>query len=258
METLNELRFAISDRLNDGEVGPKHVPLSLLGDFQKDVTEFLRGSVRDIDASDVIVAIEEGSLALVASSLLATATLWADLDRLKSSGSLNQIDPKRAAVIERWQAASHQNPHRKYRIAVPSAANTGVSIDSETNFRRDEEVWVTVEKYIYGRVLDWGGKTKPNVHLELDDGTVLTVAASQTLLKQEKQNLLYRPTLLHITAQENLFTGALRNPTLLAFETNQPSYDEAEFQEMVKRGTAAWADTPNATQWLEDLRGGRA
>jgi len=49
-------------------------------------------------------------------------------------------------------------------------------------------------------------------------------------------------------------TGARHNPILLPFQTQQPAYNEAEFQEMVKRGTAAWSDTPNATQWLEDLR----
>lgn len=256
MNPLNELRFAVSDHLKNGEVALKRVPLRLLGDFQKDVSEFLRGSVKDIDPGEVLVSLEDGSLALVASGLLATATLWADLERLQSSGTLNQIDPKRASVVERWQAAAHQNPHRKYRVTAPGEASIGLSIDVATDFRRAEEVWVTVEKYIHGKVLDWGGKTKPNVHLEMDDGTVLTVAATQTLLQQEKQNLLYRLTLLHISAEENLLTGVLRNPILLAFQTHQPTYDEAEFQEMVKRGTAAWSDTPNATQWLEGLRGG--
>ncbi len=43
---------------------------------------------------------------------------------------------------------------------------------------------------------------------------------------------------------------------LLAFEAHEPAYDENEFQQMVKRGTAAWSEVANATQWLEDLRGG--
>ncbi len=32
-------------------------------------------------------------------------------------------------------------------------------------------------------------------------------------------------------------------------------YQEEKFQEMVKRGTKAWADVPDATQWVEELRG---
>jgi len=59
---------------------------------------------------------------------------------------------------------------------------------------------------------------------------------------------------LPILPKEKLLTGARRNPSLRAFQTQQPAHDEAEFQEMVKRGTAAWSDTPDATPWLEDLR----
>lgn len=258
MDPLNELRFAVSDRINDAEVGPKHVPLSLLGDFQKDVSEFLRGSARDVDPAEVLVSVEDGSLALVASGLMTATTLWADLERLKSPDSLNLIDPKRAAVVERWQVTARQNPHRRYRVADTTAARIGLSVDASTDFRRVEEVWVTVEKYVHGKVLDWGGKTKPNVHLEMSDGTVLKVSATQKLLVQEEQNRLYRSALLHISAEENLLTGALRNPVLLAFEAHQPAYDEAEFQQMVRRGTAAWSDVPNATEWVEGLRGGTA
>lgn len=257
MKPINELRFAVSDRINDVEVGPKHVSLSLLGDFQKEVSEFLRGTTRDVDPAEVLISVEEGSLALVASGLIAANTLWADLERLKSPDSLSLIDPKRAAVVERWQSMAKQNPYRKYLVA-DTTARFGLAINASTEFRRVEEVWVMVEKYVHGKVVDWGGKTKPNVHLELSDGIVLKVSASQGLLAKEEQNRLYRPALLHINAEENLLTGAIRNPVLLAFEAHQPFYDDAEFQQMVERGTAAWKDISNVTDWIENLRGGQA
>jgi hypothetical protein len=257
MNPLNELRFAVSDRINDAEVGPKHVSLSLLGDFQRDVSDFLKGTGRDVDPAEVLISVEDGSLALVATGLLAATTLWADLERLQSPDSLNLIDGKRAAVVERWQAAARQNPHRKYKVA-DSTAQVSLTVDSTSDFRKVEEVWVLVEKYVLGRVVDWGGKTKPNVHLEMDDGTVLKVAASHKILEQEEHNRLYRPALLHINAEENLLTGAIRNPSLLAFEAHQPAYDPEEFRQMVRRGTAAWSGVSNASDWLEDLRGGRA
>ncbi len=257
MNPINELRFAVSDRIDDAEVGPKHVPLNLLGDFQKDVSDFLKGSGQEVDPAEVLISIEEGSLALVATGLIAATTLWADLDRLQSPDSLSLIDVKRAAVVERWQTVARQNPNRKYRIADFSA-QLSLTVDSSSDFRKLEETWVAVEKYIHGKVVDWGGKTKANVHLEMDDGTTLKVATSQSLLAQEEHNRLYRSALLHITAEENLLTGAIRNPNLLAFEEHHPSYDEVEFKKMVQRGTAAWSGIPNATEWLEDLRGGRA
>lgn len=255
MDALDTLRFAVSDRINDVEVGPSHVPLSLLGDFQKDVSEFLRGSSRDVDPSELRVSIEEGSLALVVSGLFAATSLWADMGRLQAQDALGHIEPKRAAVIERWQVTARRNPQRTYRVADASA-RVNILINGSTDFRRTEDVWVAVEKYVYGRIVDLGGKLKANVHLELDDGTLLTIAATQSLLAQEEQNRLYRPALLHITAEENLLTGALRNPNLLGFETHQPTYDANEFQLMVQRGTAAWSGVSDAVAWLEELRGG--
>ncbi|MCX8520594.1 MAG: hypothetical protein ORN28_03555 [Rhodoferax sp.] len=178
----------------------------------------------------------------VAKGLLAASTLWADLELLQSSNAPGKI-------------AARQNPQRSYHIA-DTANHTHLRIDASTNFRKTEEAWVQVEKFISGRVVDWGGKTKPNVHLETEDGTMLVVAATQKMLEAEQQNHLYRNTLLHISAEENLLNGALRNAQLLAFDSHQPRFDESEFQEMVRRGTAAWASVPNATDWVEQLRGG--
>ncbi|MBL8473842.1 MAG: hypothetical protein KF778_10330 [Rhodocyclaceae bacterium] len=255
MNSGNVLRFSVSDRINDVEIGPRQVPLTLLGEFQKDVLEFLRGSAREVDPTQVMVSIEPGSLAFVATGLAMAVSLWADLESLRLPDSLGLMDPRRAAVVERWQAAARQNPHRKYRVSE-SSVGIDFSVDASTAFARAEDEWVQVEKFVHGRVVDWGGRTKANVHLELEDGKMLVVAAAQDLILQEQQNRVYRTALLHITAEENLLSGALRNPRLLAFEAHQPVFDEDEFQQMVSRGTAAWSGFANATEWLEDLRGG--
>ncbi len=120
MNPSNQLRFAVNDRINDAEIKPSHVPLALLGEFQKDVSEFLKGSSQDVDPNKDLVSIEEGSLALVATGLLSAVTLWTDLEHLKSTDSLNLIDSKRASVIERWQLVAQKNPYRRYSVADQS------------------------------------------------------------------------------------------------------------------------------------------
>lgn len=259
MTPTNQLRFAVNDIIDNDDVSPARVPLSLLGEFQKEVADFLKGSSRDVNPADVLISIENGSLALVATGGLLTAiTLWADLDHLKSTDSLNLIDSKRAAVVERWQASAQKNPHRRYTV-FDQLGQVSFSIDSSSNFHRAEDVWVHVEKYLHGTVVDMGGSTKPNVHLKLDNGITLPpIASTQKLLAQGEQNRLYRPALLHVTAEENLITRELRNLNLLAFEDYQPSYNDDEFNQMVERGTKAWSNIPDATAWLENLRGNHA
>ncbi len=245
------------DLINDVEIGPAYVPLALLGEFQRDVVEFLKGSSRDVDPAQVQVSIESGSLALAVSGLLAATTLWADLSHLTSPNGLTLIDPKRASVLARWQAAARENPNRGYSVADKSG-RIFLKVDGRTNLTKIDEVWVQVEKYLHGEIVDMGGKTKANVHLELESGQTLTVGSSHELLAQGERNRLYRPALLHVTAEENLQSGELRSLRLLAFETHQPSYDEDEFRRMVERGTKAWVDVSNATEWTDALRGGKA
>ena len=257
MDAIDELRFSVCDRINDVEVGPTHVPLALLGEFQKDVSDFLKGASRDVDPAQVSISIESGSLAFAASGLLAATTLWADLGHITAPNVLALIDPKRAAVLERWQTLARENQNRRY-IVADKAGQVFLVVDAGSSLIKINELWVEVEKYVYGRVVDMGGKTRANVHLELENGQTLTVGSSQDILARDERNRLYKPALLHVIAEENLQTGDLRNVRLLAFEAHQPSYDDEEFRIMVERGTDAWDDVVDATEWTEALRGGGA
>ncbi|MDX8129003.1 hypothetical protein QLH52_17020 [Methylomonas sp. OY6] len=257
MSPSDQLRFAISDRIGDDEVTPAHVTLSLLAEFQKDVGDFLKGSNRDVDISKTIVSIEQGSLALVASGLLAVGTLWNDIEHLQHRDALSFIDAKRARIVEKWQALAQKNPNRHYSIKDASSQMI-FAIDSTSNYFRPEGAWVHVEKYLHGTIVDIGGKTKANVHLELENGEILTVASTQSLLAKDNQNRLYRLALLHVTAEENLLTGELRGLKLLAFDNHLPSYDDDEFNIMIEKGTRAWADVQSSSAWIEELRGNPA
>ncbi|WP_199538782.1 MULTISPECIES: hypothetical protein [unclassified Duganella] len=256
MDPIDQIRFSVHDSINNVEVGPKHVSLALLGEFQRDVTDFLKGTTRDVDPLQVQISIETGSLVFVASGLLSATTLWADLTHITSPDALTLIDSKRANVLERWQAAAREKPNRSYTLA-DKAGQALFVVDARSTLTKVDDVWVQVEKYLHGKIIDMGGKTKANVHLELENGQAVTVSSSHEVLAQDERNRLYRPALLHVAAEENLHTGELRNLRLLAFETHQPSYDDEEFRLMVERGTKAWEDVVSATEWTAELRGGQ-
>ena len=254
MQPANTLRFALNDRIDDAEVGPAHVPLALLGHFQNDVSEFLVGSGKDVNLHQVMVAIEEGSLALVASCLMAATNLWADVERLQSPTQLGLVDAKRAAVVERWQAAARKHPHRRYTLANQAGAAI-IRVDADSDFRNQTAAaWVEIKKYLHGQIIDLGGTSSANVHLKLDNGKVLTIASTQKLLGDDERNRLYKLAVLRISAEENLHSGELRNLTLLGFEDQQAIWNEAAFGELVRKGTQTWADVP--ADWLENLRSG--
>ena len=254
MNKNDQLRFAVNDRIDNMDVTPSHVSLALLGEFSKDVSDFLKGSSQDVDPKKIIVSVEEGSLSFVAGGLLLASTLWMDIERLNNGASLNSIDPKRAEIVEGWQSKAKKNKNRGYSV-INEEIGIAFRVNSDSNFHRTEDFWVQVEKYLQGTVMDMGGKNKPNVHVSLKDGTSIKVSSTQDLLKSEKENRIYRDVLVHVTAEENLITGELRNYHLLEFVDYQPAYDEDELNQMIEKGTKAWADVTDVEAWLEELRG---
>ena len=79
---------------------------------------------------------------------------------------------------------------------------------------------------------------------------------SENFLREQKENYLYRKVQIHVAAQENVKSGELREVRLISFVGKGPSYDEAELEAAIAKGTAAWASVPDSVAWLEDVRGG--
>jgi hypothetical protein len=247
----NQLSFSIEDQNNGSAVSPANVSLAMLGEFQKDVSEFLRGSGKEVNLEKIVISIQHGSLKLVANGLLVATSLWTDLQQIKITSSLSSIDPKRAAVLKRWQTAAKKNPHRNYLVS-----NERVSLlaNNQSGFSRFDDVWFRVEKYLVGTIYDMGGDPKANVHIRLENGSTLKVDSTKEVLADQDARL-YKQNMLYVEAEENLQTGDLKNIRLISFVDYRPQYNEAEHKQLIEQGTLAWASIADANAWLEDLRG---
>ena len=247
------LELRLEDVIDGIPVGLSSMPIGLLRDFHQQVGRFIKGSDSEVNLDSLRVGIEEGSYKLVLTTLAVVTGLQADLALLRD-GNLDAMDPRRAEVVEEWQKAARKHSTRTYDISVPSAQT--VRIHAGSQFERHETVaWVAVEKYLQGTVLDLGGKTKANLHLQLPDGNSLTIAVSQDQVLGEDRNLVYRSTLLRVRAEQHVHTGTLRNARLIEFVGYDTTFDADAFAAMVKKGRRAWSDVENPTQWVEDLRG---
>jgi hypothetical protein len=256
---LVPLEFSLDDRVDDQPLTPETVDLPTLRGFLEEVETLVKGDVLSETLAQSRVRIEEGSLKVVAlvSSLLA-ANVKADIAKLKETGDLDAIQPKRAQIIERWQTRARRSPYRRYAIG-DTEHDHQVRIEDTTTFQhRSENAWVAVEKYLTGKVVDAGGKQNPNVHLVLaDSGDDVLVQATEQQLGEEKDNQLYKEVTLRVQAEQHLRTKALRNIRLIQFLPRGTEVDEQALGSLWEKGREAWKDVKSPKDWVDNLRGNR-
>ena len=251
------LTFKVKDKLLGEDVTLDNISLPLLQEFTEQVMTFLRGSKR-LELKEVRTAVKTGSLELVVDN--GTGCLDAaavDYSVALRSRDVSGIDPIRADIFEQWQCEARKYPDRSYEIGDldESLRLKKLVISNETNFVFPPQVWVNVEKYVYGRIYNMGGKSKANVHLQLSNGNSLKIDSDAGMLAEDGSNRLYHEQLVRIGAEENVETKELRNEKLLSFESYEPAFDEGTFDDLVATSTKAWRGVTDPSAWVEELRG---
>lgn len=248
------VRITLHDESGGFEITPDRVPLATLRNFAKDVDDLLRGAVGEVDTAQLDVSIAKGSLALVTAPTAAPDFIN-DLRHLSRSELIDALDKVRRGVIERWQKLARGPRRIRVEISAPMLA-TPVLISRDTDFRADDaDQWVRVERYLRGEVFDIGGLRHANAHIRLPDGKSLLVEAQRDVLRADKENRLYKPAMVRISAEYNVATREYRQARLIEFVEHDDTVNEKDLARLTQRGANAWRDVPDAGAWVERLRG---
>lgn len=249
------ITIALTDTSAGFEATPERVRLGDLASFSSDVASFLRGEDKEVDTNALEVAVRKGSLAIETAPLLVAPNLYRDLRTLLSGELLDSLDARRREVMERWQKAARLSKQVSYKISAPFLGKS-IEVNSQTDFHADDaDQWVLVERYVRGEIQNLGGATKSNAHIKLPDGRTLTVTTERDVLRNDSTNRLYKLAMLRIKAEYNVLTRELRNAKLVEFVEHASTVDEEALLRLTRRGAAAWKDVPNATAWVDELRG---
>jgi hypothetical protein len=254
---LSSLEFALDDTIGGQRLTPETVDLPTLRAFLAEVEKLIKGDVPAANLNDSRVRIEEGSVKVVAMvAHLLAVNVRADLARLEATGDLDQIQPRRAEVIEQWQNRARTAPSRSYTLPGEAGA-APLRVGSTSQLQHgSENAWVTVEKYLTGKVVNAGGKQEPNVHLVLTDSSeTVKVSATEQQLGAEKENQLYKTVTLWVQAEQHLRTHELRAVRLIRFLPQSGEADERALAALWQKGREAWRDVRSAAGWVEAVRG---
>ncbi len=258
MSSYETISFKMENQIEGVEITPETIGFTQFNRFNKEVEEFVKGGVREVQLDDVHVAVEQGSYRL---RLLIPLTLvqlvQPDVQRLETGNDLDGMNPTRQTIVKKWQRQARRHPN--FKVSIESSENTfkPITISNMTDYhQKSENLWVETEKYLTGRVLDIGGKSAANVHLQVDGiRNPLVISSSEDYLRDQEENMLYHDVQVRILAEQNLQTRNLRKLRLIEFTGSAPSYNEDELSRVVETGTKAWADVENITQWVAEQRG---
>lgn len=255
---LARTEFKLEGTVGSQPLTATNVPLPLLREFLEDIEILLKGDSTGDSLAESKTLVESGSLRVAVLVAFATAdNLAEDMDRLDHTGDLDAIQPRRAALLEEWQARTKKN--HSHRYAVAAKPGSWIAIHQDSPFaRKGRQVWAEIEKYLVGKVVDLGGKTRPTVHLVLaeDEGRSVRVDAKDKQLAEEVDNHLYKMVTLRVRGEQNLKSGELRNLSLIEFMPHS-TVDAQALEILWANGRQAWKDVPSATAWVEELRGHR-
>lgn len=257
MNENRQVEFILRDKVEGVEITPSTIDLSRFNEFNKQVEDFIAGSER-LSMEGVHAEIAEGSYKLkIILPVVVMTALASDLQLLHQQDSLGEIDPKRAEIAKKWQSQAKKSENLYYLIKAFDSEDA-IRFSRETDYRVGKIApWVKVEKYLFGTIIDMGGASKANVHIRLlDTREVITVDTTQGYLRDQEENRLYHKVLARVEADQHFKTGVLRNYRLISFEDYQPGYDEATLNSFAEAGRIAWADVPDAADWVREIRGG--
>lgn len=251
------LSFFLHDEVEGRPLTPENVDLLTLHQFMGEVIALVQGDLSRTEIGQPSVSIKEGSVKLVSLvPVIVAASMYRDLSLLATSQDLDAVSPKRAEVIENWQArAAKPGSKRRYDTLaeVGGEAPAHLEISEKSQFRHLQlDSWVHAEKYLTGRVVDLGGKTRPNIHLVLASGESVKIDATEDQL--EGADYLYKAMTLNVSVKEHIRTGEIRQARLIDVVKPLREVDEDKLKTLWQKGKKAWAGISSPTEWVEQLR----
>lgn len=193
--------------------------------------------------------------------LLTTATAAvvqanALLARVNQTAELDILPAKQAEAVRYFHKFAQDHQFDIY-LGEKGQVEQGLHLHHDLTFQPNEPAWVTVEAYVWGKVIDMGGKTVTNLHLDSDDYGYLTLSATEEQLAQETQNRLYQRHQVHVRLFQNAFTGEYdtKSGVFLGFiDYPEESIDEY-LDRLIEQAAPDMAKIKDPEAWLREIRG---
>ncbi|MEO9052359.1 MAG: hypothetical protein ABI280_11215 [Ginsengibacter sp.] len=257
MEQTGHISVTIKGKTIKGNLNPKDIDIAETRELLTDVETLLFPTKTEKDERPkVAYEVKEGSVKNIFYLTLAKAIMFSALiAEVGNRGNVELLEPKAAAVIDKWQRKSY-NSGREYVITSSvSEEKSLITINSASQFIAAQSDWVNTSLYLYGKIYEEGGLSKINLHILTDRFGKLTVTATEEQLTEGDQKL-FKVYGLWVKGKQNIATGQLKDLELIDYLKYQPEYEEIVLQKLIKKATTNWSAIKDKDEWLTEIRGG--
>jgi hypothetical protein len=178
------------------------------------------------------------------------------LARVHQTADLGILPARQAEAVRYFHKWARDHQFDIY-LGEKGQAGQGLHLHPDLTFPPDEPAWVTVETYVWGKVIDMGGKTVTNLHLDTELYGYLTLSATEEQLARESKNRLYQRHQVHVRLFQNAYTGEYdtKSGVFLGFiDYPEESIDEY-LARLVKQAAPYLAEIKDPDAWLREIRG---
>ena len=250
-----EIIFRITGKTAEGaEVSPDVFDIKQAKTLINEIDKFIEAGL-DSKREPIGILIEDGSWkAVLLVPLFLAIPIQADIEAIEV-GEFDRVHPIRREVVSTWQK-KYKNTNLNIEIGTKEKPSI-LKINKDTNFEV-QDIRVETEDLLYGFLENLGGAT-PNFHLRITEGSTTrsaTISASkEVIMKLQKEVPLYDQEIgVEVLVQENIKTGEMRDFKYQSHHFYSPKIDPIAFQQTIASGTKAWANVPNATEWVKAHR----
>lgn len=256
MEQTGYISVTIKGKTIAGTLNPKDIDIAETREILTDVETLLFPIKTEKDERPkVAYEVKDGSVKNIFYLPLAKAIMFSALmAEVGNRGNIDLLEPKAAAIIDKWQRKSY-NSGRQYTITSSISENDLLNISNESQFIAPQSDWVNTSLYLYGKIYEEGGLSKVNLHILTDRYGKLTVNATEEQLTEGDQKL-FKIYGLWVKGKQNLASGQLKDLELVDYLKYHPEYDEIVLQKLIKKASTNWARIGDKDEWLQEIRGG--
>jgi len=257
MENKGFIEIRVSGKVGQLPLTPDTYDISELRVILDQAEQLLFPSVERKSRPLVSYEIKEGSVRHVfKTSLQVIIGFNAVLGQIAEKRSIEFLEfPSAKAFYSLQQTALKGNYSFEITTSLPGSSK--LSIDPSTHYTLPADDWVTSEFYFYGDVMNMGGKSNPNVHVNVAGIGLVRIQTPREVLAEYDHNPLYKPLGVRAHGRQNLVTGEIDTGSLkfVEFIDYAPEYNESYLNNLILKASESWSDVNDVDEWLRELRG---